>query len=93
MLVKNLIFYQNLNRSLKYRAKSPFKMYKNVFRGQILPNFPLLFYPSPGPPVLLGGIAYSQISTLPTTPSTRKRALAFCREAKTPRSCCLHCQK
>lgn len=28
MLVKNLIFYQNLNRSLKYWAKSPFKMYK-----------------------------------------------------------------
>lgn len=31
MLVKNLIFYQNLNRSLKYRAKSPFKMYKKTY--------------------------------------------------------------
>lgn len=82
MLVKNLIFYQNLNRSLKYWAKSPFKMYKKRIQR---PDFTKL-----SSVILLSELP---ISTLPTTPSTRKRALTFRREAKTPRSCCLHCQK
>lgn len=47
MLVKNLIFYQNLNRSLKYQAKSPFKMYKKRIQRPDFTKLSSVILPQP----------------------------------------------
>lgn len=99
MFIKNLIFYQNLNCSLKYQAMRPFEMYKKHIQRPDFTKFFSVILLQPWTTrftrryCILPDLSELPISTLPTAPSTLKRTLAFHRGAKTPRSCCLHCQK